>query len=111
MWNFSSRVQLAVILALIISGYFSGYFINILLTIGNRLNSRFKERRRYHSFMALNTASGQSEADWPSQTHVKNCHKFSNVVIGFFSVAEILVKHSSKYSNTHFKNFLLTEHF
>ena len=75
--------------------YFSGYFINILLTIGSRLNSRFKKWTRYQSFMALMRASGKSEADWLSQTHVKNYHNFSHVMIGVFSVVEILVKHSS----------------
>ena len=102
MWNFSSRVQL---------GILAVFFINILLAIGSRLNSRFKKRTLYHSFMALNRASGKSEADWPSQTHDKNYHNFSHVVIGFFSVLEILVKHSSLYNKTHFKNFLLRADF
>ena len=44
-----------------------------------------------------NRASDMAAADWPSQTHVKNYRNFSSVTIGFFSVVEIPIKHSSLY--------------
>ena len=43
--------------------------------------------------MALNKASEASAADW--QTHVKNYLNFSRMVVWFFSVVEILLKHFS----------------
>ena len=54
-----------------------------------RLNSRFKKRSRGHLFMALNGASDVLAADWLPQTHVKNYHNFSCVVIRFSSEVEI----------------------
>ena len=47
--------------------------------------------------MAPNKASDVSAADWLSQTHVKNYGYFSRVVIGFFSMVEIPIKHFSLY--------------
>ena len=55
--------------------------------------SRFKTRPYGHSFIALNEASDMSAADWLSHTNAKNHGNFSRVVIGFFSVVEILIKH------------------
>ena len=55
-----------------------------------------------HSFMALNRASYVPAADWLSQTKEKNCRNFSRVVIRFFPVVEIPIKHSSLYNNYHF---------
>ena len=78
--------------------YDSVHYINILLTRKSRFHSRFKKRMRCHSFMALKRANGVPAADWLSQTHVKNCNNFSRVVIRFFSLVEIPVKHSSLYN-------------
>ena len=78
--------------------YYFVYYINILLTRRSPLNSSFKKRTRCHSFMALNRASDVPVADWLSQTHVKNYRNFSRVVIRFFSVVEIPIKHSSLYN-------------
>ena len=55
--------------------------INILLIWRGRSNSRFKRRRRCHSFMALNGTSDVLAADWTSQTHVINYRNVSCVVI------------------------------
>ena len=35
------------------------------------------------------------EADWLSQIHVKNYHNFSLLLLQFFSVVEISIKHPS----------------
>ena len=78
------------------------YNINILPTRRSRLNSRFKKRTRCYSFTALNRASDVLAADWLSQTHVKNYRNFSRVVIRFFSVVEIPIKHSSLYNKVSF---------
>ena len=73
--------------------YYFVYYINISLTRRSRLSSRFKTRPYGHSFIALNEASDMSAADWLSHTNTKNYDNFSRVVIGFFSVVEILIKH------------------
>ena len=82
--------------------YYFVYYINILLTRKSRLNSRFKKRTHYHSFMGLNRASNVPAADWLFQTHVKNYRNFSRVVIGFFSVVEIPIKHSILYNKSNY---------
>ena len=71
---------------------------NILLIWRSRPISRFKRRRRCHSFMALNGTSDVLAADWTSQTQVKNYRNFSCVVIRLFSVVEIPIKHFSLYN-------------
>ena len=48
--------------------------------------------------MALNRVSDAPAADWLSQTHVKNYRNFSRVVIRFFLVVKIPIKHSSLYN-------------
>ena len=55
------------------------YFLYKHLTNKRKQPKRFKKRTRYHSFMALNRATGVSAADhdWLSQTHVKNYRNFS----------------------------------
>ena len=80
------------------------YYINILLTRTSRLNARFKQKPRCHPFIALNSVSDMSAADWLSRTHVKNYRKFSRVVIRFFSLVEIPIKRSSLYNEIHFQN-------
>ena len=45
--------------------------------------------------MALQTASDMSAADGLPQAHVRNDRNFSRVVIRFFSVVQIPIKHSS----------------
>ena len=80
--------------------------IKTLLTRRSRLNSGFKERACCHSFMALKRASDKSAADWPSQTHVKKYCNFSQVVIWFFSVVEIPIKHSSLYNKALYKTVI-----
>jgi len=77
--------------------YYFDYHINILLTRKSRLNSRFKKRACCYTFTAQNRASGVPAADWLSQTHVKNYRNFSRVMIRFFSMGEIPIKHSSLY--------------
>ena len=67
--------------------YYFVYYIN-------QLNSRFKKRTHCHSFMVLNKASDMPAADWLSQTQVKNYCNFSRVVMQFFSVVEIPIKHT-----------------
>ena len=69
--------------------------INILLTRRSHLNPWFKKRMHCHSFMALNRASDTSAAAWLSQTQMKNYRFIFHVVIQFFSVVEIPIKHSS----------------
>ena len=79
-------------------------YINILHTPKSQLNSCFKERARCHSFMVLNKAIEWyvPAADWLSQTHMKNYRNFSHVVIWFFSVVEIPIKHSSLCNVIHY---------
>ena len=48
--------------------------------------------------MALNRGSEVSAADWLSQTHLKSHRNFLRVVVRFFSVVEIPMKHSSLYN-------------
>ena len=48
--------------------------------------------------MALNRVSDVPAANWLSQTHVKNYRNFLPVVIRFFSVVEIPIKHPSLYN-------------
>ena len=50
------------------------------------------------SFMVPNRASDVPAAVRLSQTHVKNYRYFSRVVIRFFSVVEIPIKHPSLYN-------------
>ena len=85
--------------------YYFVCYINILLTRRGRLNSRLKKRTRCLSVMALNRASEVSAADWISQIHVKSYRNLSRVVILFFSVVEIPIKHSSLYN----KNIILSQ--
>ena len=80
--------------------YYFVYYINILPTRRSRLNSRFKKRTLCYSLTALNRASDVSAADWLSHTQVKNYRNFSRVLIRFFSVVEILVKHCGLYNKT-----------
>ena len=68
------------------------YYINILLTRRSRLNSRLKKRTCCHSFMALNRASDVQQLIG----YLK--HMGAIMVIRFFSVVEIPVKHSSLYN-------------
>ena len=75
--------------------YYFVYFISISLTRRSWLNSRFKKSARWHSFMALNKASDVSAADRLSQAHVQ---KISYVVMRYFSVVEIPLKHFSLYN-------------
>ena len=94
-WKFSSSVQFNIeldtrgtISYLQATIYYFVYSINILLTRRSRLNSRFKERTRYHWFTALYRASDVSAADWLSQTLVKK-YRFwnaSNNVGGCFDL-------------------------
>ena len=72
--------------------YYFVYFISISLTRRSWLNSRFKKSTSCQSFMALNKVSDVSAADWLSQAHVQ---KISYVMIRYFSVVEIPLKHSS----------------
>ena len=65
------------------------------LTNKKKLNSGFKKRTCYQSFMALNRASDMSAADWLSQTCMENYCNFSCVVKWFFSLVEVPLKHSS----------------
>ena len=51
--------------------YYFVYHLNILLTRKSRLNTRLKNRTRFHSFMLLNRASDVPAADWLSQTREK----------------------------------------
>ena len=48
--------------------------------------------------MALNGASDVPAADWLPQTHVKNYHNFSCVVIRFSLEVEIPLTHFSLYN-------------
>ena len=68
---------------------------NYLLTTESQLNSRLKKKACCHSLVVLNRASDVPAADWLSQTHMKNYHNFSHVVMCFFSVVGMLTKHSS----------------
>ena len=63
------------------------------------------------SFMALTRASDTSVADGLYQTPVKNCN-FSRVVIRFFLVVKIPIKHSSLYDKNgrFFFRFLTNAH-
>ena len=70
--------------------YYFVYYINIIWT---SISSHFKERTRFYSLMVLNRAGDVPAADWLSQTQVKNSRDLSRVVIRFFSVVEIPIKH------------------
>ena len=70
-------------------------YVNILLTRRANLIHVLKKRTRCHSFVAQNRASDVTTADWLSQTHVKSYCNFSRMVVRFFSVVEIPIRHSS----------------
>ena len=88
----SSSVHLHVLRGSTATIYYFVYYINILPTRRSRLiNSRFKKR---------------TVAGWLSQTCLKNYCHFSRVVIQFFSVLEIPVKHSSFYDKCMYLNYI-----
>ena len=90
--------------------YFVYYItINSLLTRRSQLNSCRKSRTHCHLFMVLNRMSELSAADWLSQTGVKNYCNFSRVVIWFFLVVQIPIKHSCLYYKQH-SPFLFAQH-
>ena len=68
--------------------YYFVYYINISLTRKNRLNSRFKKRKRYHSFTVLNDTLFLSGGN-PYKALQFIYNKIYSVLLNAFELKEI----------------------